>query len=139
MFQTRCKFQNTFLMFQTRCKYSKHAANVSKPLLIIKMRFKCFKGVANIQNTLLMFQTRCKYSKHVVNVSTAFNSQRVANSRKKNNVRQVSATVTVERLLSLTCAASSSVRLYNPEGAVTGVFFQLCWRQEARHGKGCEE
>ncbi len=40
-----------------------------------------------------MFQTRGKYSKHVVNVSTALYSQRVANSRKNNNTRQVSATV----------------------------------------------
>ncbi len=40
-----------------------------------------------------MFQTRFKYSKYVATVSTALYSQRVANSRKKNNTRQVSATV----------------------------------------------
>ena len=75
-------------------------------LLIFKTLFKCFKRIANIQKTLLQFQTCYEYSEHVshvsnmllilkciVNVTTALYAQRVANSRKKNNTRQVSATV----------------------------------------------
>ncbi len=57
---------------------------------------KSIHTVADTCLTLFFFlelATRCKYSKHVVNVSTTLYLQRVANSRKKNNVRQVSATV----------------------------------------------
>ncbi len=42
-----------------------------------------------------MFQTRGKYSKHAGNVSTALYSQRVA-IPDKNNMRQVSATVSLK-------------------------------------------
>ncbi len=60
---------------------------------MFQTRFKCFKHVANVQNTFVIFKTRLKYLKHVANISTALYSKRVANSRKKNNTRQVSATV----------------------------------------------
>ena len=50
------------------------------------MRCKCSKHVAHVSNALRIFKTCCK------SVTTAFYSQRVANSR-KNNMRQVSATI----------------------------------------------